>query len=184
MRNGKWYVYLIAVGCIALFTAQGSAFPLADGCRTCHPTFQGGFGNQLHDMHLEMLPGNNCGLCHTNVPDIPDVNESSDGISCIGCHVSPGLWEHHLNEGISCAPCHTTWPTPDPESTLPPNYTRADVSLTNPCETDRANGGEDYSGDGEGLDNDGDLLYDFDDPDCTVQISIMTWGQVKAIYRK
>lgn len=185
MRNGKWLMLLIAPCALALIVAQGLTFPAADGCRTCHPQFEGGFGSALHDMHVGATQmTSNCGLCHTVIGDIPDINESSDGVSCTGCHIPNGLWEHHAVAGISCAPCHTTWPTPDPENTLPPYYGRDDVAISEPCLADAALGGEDYSGDGEGLDNDGDDLYDLNDPDCeAVQVEVLTWGKVKTLYR-
>lgn len=47
-----------------------------------------------------------------------------------------------------------------------PYYLRADLNLSDACVVAPIDGGEDYSGDGLGLDNDGDLLYDGNDPDC------------------
>ena len=42
----------------------------------------------------------------------------------------------------------------------------------------------DYNGDGKGLDNDGDLLYELQDPDCSsVPNEDLHWGTLKAIYR-
>jgi len=98
--------------------------------------------------------------------------------------------DHHTNagapadgNGLFCKDCH-----PDPvllgEDSLPPYYTRADVNVKEPCDGLTSGPGEDYAGDGTGLDNDGDLLYDTNDPDCgAVQIEIMTWGRAKTIYR-
>jgi hypothetical protein len=186
MHNSKKLVLLVVPFAVALFAAQVFAYPAADGCRTCHPTFQGGPGNALHSMHVgSSQMTNNCQLCHTSGFDIPDINSAADGMSCAGCHITPGLWERHQASSISCAPCHQNWPTPDPEDTLPPHYTRTDVALTDPCESDAALGGEDYSGDNQGLDNDGDTLYDAADPDCeTVAVEPSTWGAIKKLYKR
>lgn len=184
MHNSKRLALLIVPCVIALYAAASFGFPFVDSCRTCHPDFQN--RGPLHDMHVgSSQMTNNCGLCHTSVGDIPDINSSSDGVSCTGCHIPNGLWEHHAGASISCAPCHTSWPTPDPEDTLPPYYTRTDVNLSNPCETNTAAGGEDYSGDGQGLDNDGDDLYDAADPDCTpVAVKRSTWSEIKKLFEK
>lgn len=185
MHNSKRLAFLV-VPCVVTFCAALSfAFPAADGCRTCHPTFQGGPGNALHDLHVGSTQmTTNCMLCHTQIGDIPDINDSGESVSCTGCHKPQGLWEHHLGASITCTPCHSTWPTPDPENTLPPNYTRPDVALTDPCLVDPTMGGEDYSGDGSGLDNDGDDLYEADDPDCEpIAVEEWTWGRIKQLFK-
>jgi hypothetical protein len=83
-----------------------------------------------------------------------------------------GLRAHHLNAGAPsdangrvCGDCHANDPVPDPENTIPVYYLRDDVSVENPCSAQYPEG-EDWNGDMVGLDNDGDLLYDFADPDC------------------
>jgi hypothetical protein len=185
MRIKNWLLLLAGLSvALVLCAPQAFTFPAADGCRTCHPDYQGGPGAALHDMHVgTMQMTNNCQLCHTSFFDIPDINESVAGVSCVGCHLPNGLWEHHLGASISCAPCHTTWPTPDPENTLPPYYGRSDVAISDPCLVEPAAGGEDYSGDGFGLDNDGDFLYDAADPDCDpVPVEKSTWGGIKSVY--
>jgi len=127
---------------------------------------------------------NNCQLCHSSFFDAPvDINGSLAGVSCVGCHLSRGLWQRHQASGISCAPCHTGWSTPDPESTLPPYYGRTDVLLSDPCSANTAAGGEDWNGNGRGLDNDGDTAYDAADSDCTpVPVEKPTWSFIKALY--
>jgi len=183
MSSRKLLTLLLTPCVLAMFVASGFAYPAADGCRTCHPTFQG-FG-ALHAMHVgNTQMTNNCGLCHTSVGDIPDINDSSDGVSCVGCHVPNGLWEHHQVASISCAPCHTNWSTPDPEGTLPAYYSRTDVNISDPCAT-ATPGGEDWDNDGEGLDNDGDDLYEAADPDCgSVSVEESTWGAIKTLFKK
>ena len=184
MSSSKWLI-LIMPFLVALCGTDALAFPDTAGCRTCHPNFQGGPGNALHDLHVGTAQmTNNCRLCHSSFFNAPvDINESLDGVSCIGCHLSRGLWERHQASGISCAPCHTNWPTPDPENTNPPYYGRTDVLLTDPCERNPQQGGEDFDNDGRGLDNDGDTLYDGDDPDCgPIPVEEDTWGSIKTLF--
>ena len=117
---------------------------------------------------------------------------------CIGCHGLPlsdgtmtgaGLRLHHSNAGVPpdadgnfCVTCHQAGgpggPEPEtipPESAIPVYYTRVvedDVVQTDPCNGDTL---EDWwtrldgvVQDGLGLDNDGDLLVDAADPDCSI----------------
>jgi hypothetical protein len=168
---------------LVLFASIVLAYPDASGCRSCHPTFEGGPGNALHNLHVSTDLTSNCLLCHTSTGDVPDINDSPEGGSCTGCHVANGLWQHHLANSISCAPCHSSWSTPAPEDTPPPYYGRADVGVSDPCKTDPASGGEDWDGDGKGLDNDGDNLYEAADSDCgSTPIENTTWGMIKALY--
>jgi hypothetical protein len=90
-----------------------------------------------------------------------------------------GLRLHHLNanappdaNGDLCSDCHTNDPAPSPESTVPVYYLRADVNVKDPCSSTTADG-EDVSGDNQGLDNDGDLVYDEADSDCSGQTGIV-----------
>jgi hypothetical protein len=89
--------------------------------------------------------------------------------------VGPGLRQHHANAGappdnlgLFCVDCHTDDPVPPAENTLPPYYTRDDVNVNDPCLVDSFSGGEDWDNDGQGLDNDGNLLYEADDPGCSI----------------
>ena len=66
---------------------------------------------------------------------------------------------------------------------MPPYYGRSDVNITGPCLVSSESGGEDWNGDGLGLDNDGDLLYENADPDCGTPVESATWGQIRALYR-
>jgi hypothetical protein len=102
-----------------------------------------------------------------------------DPISCVGCHgriedqaSGAGLRQHHWNSGITiCSGCHADANpaeyTPVGEDVLPPYYFTPDINHpdkpTKPC---NPRGEENYAGISEGLDNDGDDLYDGNDPDC------------------
>jgi hypothetical protein len=176
-------VVLIAV---AFCAVQALAYSDTGGCRSCHPNFQGGPGNATHDLHVGATQmTNTCTLCHSSLFNAPvDINNSTDGVSCVGCHIPEGLWEHHQAAGASGCSCHQNWPTPSPESTFPPYYGSANVAISNTCLTDPALGGEDYDGDGQGLDNDGDLLYDAADDDCTaLPVTKTNWSLLKALYQ-
>jgi PKD repeat protein len=167
----------------------------AGNCLNCHGDFRGfgyvsfkdgtPWGTDLMNGHLiNMLRGSTCFACHTS-PFFP-VSLSSSGdetlaISCVGCHgrsedagndsISPGLGaglrQHHYNVGVTmCGGCHVDANpanyTPVGEDVLPPNYGHPDVTPTDPCDAD---GSESVFG-STGLDNDGDLLSDGNDPDC------------------
>src|SRR4030065_104670 len=89
---------------------------------------------------------------------------------CQNCHGSCtsngyGLRAHHKAKGITtCSGCHPNDPAPKPENTLPVFYGKLTVNIKDPCNTD---GKENWTSDGKGLDNDGDLLYDSNDTDCS-----------------
>lgn len=154
---------------------------------SCHGDFREGSPSN-HSVHVggsDMTT--NCNLCHYGNGETDEkpvyIGESGEtpDYSCTGCHQFAGLLARH--DGISGCGCHNPFPTPEPESTLPAYYGRTDVALENPCRIGKTNGGEDFSGDGQGLDNDGDGLYDGNDPDCAgVSSPENTWGAMKAIY--
>lgn len=166
------------------------------GCYQCHSGFAG--RGPLHDdVHVGSANmGGSCTYCHTSVGDNPKTwvsgsynGSSTPAYSCNGCHTGPGLRAHHAaagvpadNDGLVCATCHNDDPTPDPESTVPFYYTLSNVNVKDPCVTSKASGGEDYDGDGEGLDNDGNQLYDEADPACSVPVEPSTWGTIKSLY--
>lgn len=151
-------------------------------CADCHNGFVG--RGPLHGLHVgsQNMTGT-CLLCHTSVGDIPRTwtSGAAGGQGCRGCHGrddgsalgwGAGLRAHHLAAGAPadkngqfCADCHTNDATPEGENVLPLYYSRVDVNVKDPCVSTDA-GGEDYSGDGQGLDNDGDLAYDESDTDC------------------
>ena len=162
----------------------------ANGCFQCHSGFAS--RGALHDMHVgNSQMTNNCNLCHQSVGDNPSTSQSAAGVSCIGCHVAEGLRLHHINasappdgQGRLCTACHTGDAAPAAENVNPPYYSREDVAIKSPCVVDPGNGGEDWSGDGKGLDNDGDLAYDADDTDCATAIQNLTWGAIKGLYTR
>jgi hypothetical protein len=188
----------LAVTCVALWSCQVAAYETYNpgpnnGCVQCHSGFVG--KGALHDMHVgNQDMTNNCSVCHISTGDNPRIGESGadPNYGCNGCHSGPGLRAHHANaaappdgNGLTCATCHQDDPTPQPESTVLPFYARADVNVKLPCEPSTASGGEDHSSDGQGLDNDGDLAYDRDDPDCgPVPVQETRWGGIKALYRE
>jgi hypothetical protein len=163
-----------------------------DGCNQCHGSFTGGVSpagtvfpqNSKHQMHRSSsFMGTNCNLCHSSGDnDNPFIGMSNGtannpGVGCTGCHgrdyggsvgnSGVGLRAHHASAGITlCAGCHPNDPAPLPENVWPTYYGTSDTNATDPCNA--APGfGESWSvGDTRGLDNDGDDLYDGDDPDC------------------
>ncbi|UCE86041.1 MAG: hypothetical protein JSU66_17230 [Deltaproteobacteria bacterium] len=157
------------------------------------PYAQGGWAGDLMglaggDGHLSVI--GSCNVCHGGGGFYPTSTLDSNGVdgqfgmSCLGCHgrfetllgstESSGLRQHHYNSGVTqCEGCHPLDSnpasyTPEGEDILPPYYdlNLSVVSLTDPCNPGGA--GEDFAGGPEGLDNDGDLLYDEADPDCAV----------------
>ncbi len=143
------------------------------GCVQCHPEFLGGPAGLLHGEH-HTLTGD-CTSCHLIIGDDPATGytpTSDTGTGCVGCHgrledegndslqdgIGAGLRQHHFNAGIStCLDCHTdSFPggiyTPVGEDVDPTFYPFLNPLALDPC--------------ADGLDNDGDLLYDGDDPDC------------------
>jgi hypothetical protein len=58
-----------------------------------------------------------------------------------------------------------------------------DVAISDPCVV-HSPLGEDWDGDGIGLDNDGDDLYEANDPDCVgVAVQESMWGAIKTLFR-
>ena len=147
------------------------------------------WGN-LHNIHRSTMLSGDCDVCHIGGDEFPVHLDRSNGgdnfpaVGCMGCHgVDPapsvpnnnwwgaGLRAHHTNAGVppdsngdTCVTCHGNDPSPLPEDTMPVYYFTPDVNHpnkpTDPCLD------ENYAGAAFGLDNDGDLLHDGDDPDC------------------
>jgi hypothetical protein len=148
-------------------------------CAECHLGFL--HEGPLHERHVNMT--HNCLLCHNVEGDVPKTFTSGDpeGEGCRGCHGVDngsehgwgiGLVVHHVNAGAppdqsgrTCFNCHGD-ALPGHESETPVYYLRGDVNVKDPCSAMLPDG-EDYNGDGRGLDNDGDLVYDMNDSDCT-----------------
>jgi len=134
-----------------------------------------------------------CNTCHlgdftTRYPVSLNASNGGTGfdpISCVGCHgrqgdlnngqIGAGLRQHHTNAGAAfCGGCHsdnnTATFTPAGESAAPPYYFTPDAAHpdkpTDPCNANAGSIGQESVFGTIGLDNDGDLLYDGDDPDC------------------
>ena len=119
------------------------------------------------------------------MPIVPATNSSGNyaEYSCNGCHLLPGLATKH-GESF-CGPCHTAAiGTSEGEDVLPYFYVEGRSSIVNPCRVNAANGGEDWNGDGFGLDNDGDDVYDDNDADCAgiVPTQTQSWSLMKAMF--
>jgi hypothetical protein len=168
-----------------------SAEDVGDNCSECHPGFVGGFGSALHELHVgSTRMTNTCTLCHDSPGSTPVYTSTSptqnNNLGCAGCHEQFGLRLHHTNagapadsSGLTCVDCHTDDPPPPAENIVDVNvrayYLRDDVNVKEPCNSD---GSEDWDGDTFGLDNDGDLFYDGNDPDC--QAGVCGDGNVDA----
>ncbi len=169
--------------CHGDFNAGGSYTSLADG--------QSWVAN-LHDVHRNTMLSGDCDTCHGSGGRSPVVLDSSvggdglDPISCVGCHgraqdggndsasggLGAGLRQHHTDAGVNtCTGCHTdanpaNYATVG-ENVLPPYYENPGNGHpnmpTNPC---NQNGNENFAGGSEGLDNDGNGIYDDADPAC------------------
>lgn len=163
-------------------------------CATCHEDFRNG---GLHDLHEGFFNGGtDCNTCHTGAGrDNPLTMWSvGDGLGCAGCHGRDygettandyrglpsggkpkmsgwGLRRWHENQGVTeCENCHGTNDPIQGEDVSPPNYARADINITDSCNSDGSEDGspEPNGEDTFGLDNDGDTLIDGADPDCSV----------------
>jgi hypothetical protein len=189
VKRIRFGIALVIAGSFVLLASTGTQAyrRYQDGCNiaACHGSFtddtstKGSVfpGGDKHSMHRASQNMNiECNLCHRtgdgNNPYIglSDGTDNNPGIGCNGCHDGNGLRAHHMGAGVTfCNQCHTD-SAPLPEDTVPTYYGTADVAATmvDPCnlsastETD-----ENWTvGDLVGLDNDGDGLYDGDDPDC------------------
>lgn len=150
------------------------------------------WGN-LHNIHRTTMLNGDCDACHGN--NLFPVYMASaqggnglDGISCMGCHgreednvasnpESPngfgaGLRQHHQVAGVTiCLACHED---SDPanyttvgEDILPPFYANPGSGHPNiPTDGCNEDGSENFAGDSQGQDNDGDGSFDGDDGDC------------------
>ena len=188
---GIVFFHLLAFAPLAgggLFATDSHAYgTYAGGCSTasCHGAFKDGtspkgtnFGTagSKHTMHNgASFMATACGLCHTVNGDSGSMTTSRGetgvvGRGCTGCHNAAGLRNHHRTTGASSCSCHGSSAEAAPaESTNPPYYGTSATKANNSCNpVATANLNENWSvGDFEGLDNDGDNLYDTNDPDCT-----------------
>ena len=167
-----------------------------NGCTDCHSSFDDANSTKpgntwpadKHAVHIGNMMNGLCGTCHVSNGDNPLLDESRGetglpGVGCMGCHgVDPdpstpnngwwgaGLRLHHANEnvgtdngGLLCVDCHDDDPPPLGENAVPVYYGGPNVNIFDPCNLD---GSENWTSDGLGLDNDGDLAYDAADADC------------------
>jgi hypothetical protein len=163
-------------------------------CRECHGDFRAAsytgpngmnWGVNLHDLHRSTMLSDDCNTCHTGSSRFPVLLASSNGgtgfakIGCTGCHGrsqdsgSVGLRQHHYRNGVTvCEDCHGDANpanfAPVAENLPPQYYFTPDGAHpnkpTNPCNVPA--GSENFAGPATALDNDGDNLYDGNDPDC------------------
>jgi len=179
------------ISILILLVSTGAA-PCYDrfdaGCNDCHGSYlkkpytspRGEvWPTSLHELHRnkDYMGGaaeRACELCHIQTGDNPDMNRSAVGPGCLNCHgrmyagkaEGRGLRQHHRQAGASnCSGCHPSSETPHPEKVKPPAYGGTRTIVGDPCNLIREKR-EDWSGNGRGLDNDGDGLYDGADPDC------------------
>ena len=184
-----------------LFASEGQAYsryrdPLTGtgDCSECHGAFTNSTSpkgtvfpaNSNHEMHKASTSmATSCGLCHFSTDGNNPFMYQSDGIpasvqgrGCSGCHRGLGLRRHHAAKGVTvCAACHDdTGFTPPQENLPPPYYGTAYTRVSNPSnDVAIANTNENWSiGDFRGLDNDGDTLYDMNDPACWLASGL--WG--------
>jgi hypothetical protein len=144
-----------------------------------------------HNVHREDMMTDSvdwCGTCHVDDGDNPLLDSSRGesglpGVGCMGCHgVDPdpgttnnkewgsGLRQHHANANVGtddggdlCVDCHTDTLARLGENAVPVYYGGNNINVFDPCNAD---GSENWTSDGLGLDNDGDLDYDGADSDC------------------
>lgn len=178
-------IVIVALAALVIWLPHASAYERYNGgCQNCHGAFTDGTSTKgsvfpsdnKHAMHRASSNMNtDCDLCHTSGDGRDPWIGSSDGtvdtpgMGCIGCHEAAGLRAHHLDAGVStCLTCHPSDPTPPAESVPPPYYGSVDTNADNSCNTVMAaEVNENWTvGDFVGLDNDGDGLYDANDPDC------------------
>ncbi len=161
-------------------------------CATCHGPFNSttqsyrsltaddpvSWGESLMQGHVHAFRLG-CNDCH-EVTMMPGVKTtvSITGITCVSCHgrvedangtagksAGSGLRQHHFRKGITiCSACHTKDSDPAMFTPVGENIASQAMKLKNidPCNDSQLGN--------FGLDNDGDLLRDENDPDCAVQV--------------
>jgi cysteine-rich repeat protein len=187
---------LAALMTFSIWASNAEAYEDYQGCVSCHPGFSGGRSDVTHSLHTGggSPLTTNCDLCHTgsgrsNPLTLWSIYNSGNGYGCAGCHgryygetidsnysgfgiaglpksSAWGLRKVHNNGGVSeCYDCHDTDGEPLPENQQPPYYAdpNSGSNVIDPC--------------ADNLDNDGDGLWDVDDPDCA-EVSICGDGTV------
>lgn len=160
---------MLAAVVVALGAGTALANPSSSSCLGCHSGFVD--RGDLHDAHTAFI--NSCTYCHVSVGDTPPTGSSGqdENNGCSGCHSAGGTSQHHITTAASGCGCHADpgdWPR-GLESDTPPYYGTAATSLTDPCD--------------DNLDNDGDDLYDAADGDCTqTPVRDSSWSVIKEAY--
>ncbi len=148
----------------------------------------------LHDVHRNTMLNGDCSTCHfgSRFPTFIGSSQGGTGLAkygCAGCHgraedgITPGttegfgagLRQRHWRGGVTtCVTCHTDAnpanKTPAPEKTKPPYYanpgTNHPAMPSDPCNPGPAFN-ENFAASTLGLDNDGNGLFDANDPSCS-----------------
>jgi len=187
----------VALAAALVLVAASAAMSMPrynDGCQDCHGPFTSGLSpkgtifpqGSNHEMHRGQGNMNtDCTLCHSSGDgrnpyiNYSDGTPNNPGVGCLGCHgrdyggmignTGAGLRAHHAaNDVLICSYCHTEDPLPLPENIAPIYYGTPDTNVGSPCNASPEYQ-ESWSLDDEfGLDNDGDDLYDGNDPDCAI----------------
>ena len=159
----------LIAGCALLLAGSTAAYPQysvngdATNCRGCHGDFRSSpytsltdgesWGDDLHDVHRNVMLDKDCDTCHSSGPGkFPVLIGNSAGgvgldpIGCSGCHgraedgIDPGnssvgfgagLRQHHWRADVTdCRTCHLDADpelfTPVEEDFLPPYYADSD----------------------------------------------------------
>jgi len=182
-----FHLLLVAVLSLVFVSTSFAYNRYSAGCDNCHGNFLSNtslkpnntWPGTKHNVHRNNMLDGVCDACHLTGDNWDPYTYQSNGtanlpgVGCNGCHgryygpqigyAGVGLRQHHANSGITvCSNCHTD-DRVFLETVLPPYYGQPTVNITESCNSD---GSENWTPDGLGLDNDGDLAYDGDDPDC------------------
>ena len=153
---------ITALVAFAVWAPNAGANPSTGNCVGCH-----NFGDEssaIHSAHLNLGLPNSCNTCHGNIGDTPATPR------CGTCHTARGLSNHHENAGAaSCVRCHSG--DPAPENSPVPGYASI-TAVLDPCDGSE----ERFNSFTVSLDNDGDGLYDMNDPDCQPPVEDCTDG--------
>ncbi|MDH5491834.1 MAG: putative metal-binding motif-containing protein, partial [Myxococcales bacterium] len=111
-----------------------------------------------------------CAGCHGRAEDDVPANPA---VAAGGSGLGAGLRQHHYNSGVTfCTSCHADANpaayTPVGEDVLPPYYANPGSGHPLvPLDSCNPGGSEDLYGSSIGLDNDGDLIYDMAEAECS-----------------
>jgi hypothetical protein len=167
------------------------------------------WGN-IHNLHRTTMLNGDCSACHFSSRFPTFIGSSTGGtglspIGCLGCHgraednvpgnpefgagYGAGLRQRHQIAGVTdCIECHADSDpanyTPVAENVLPPFYANPGTNHpAMPTQSCNANGSENFAGTAEGLDNDGNNIYDTNDVSCATPVETQSWGSIKSLFR-